>query len=97
MPECAVCEDEVPRSEPLLPFRSHDRTMSLAHRGCDEGDKLPFLLRESGVKRATYVCEDCDDEVRVRHVEVTGADRSRDTRKQFRCPGCGAWATYDEG
>lgn len=95
MPECAVCEDEVPRSEPLFPFRSAERTMALAHRGCDEGERLPFLLRERGEKRATHVCESCTDDVRVRHVEVTGAHRERDTRKQFRCPGCGAWARYE--
>jgi DNA-directed RNA polymerase subunit RPC12/RpoP len=97
MPDCAVCGEDVPRREPLLPFRSHGRTMALAHRGCEEGDRLPFLLREGDVKRATYVCEDCEDDVAVRHVEVTGADRSQDTRKQFHCPGCGTWAPHDDG
>lgn len=97
MAECAVCEDEVPRSESLLPFRSYERTVELAHRGCADGEKLPFLLREGGVTRATHVCEACTDEVPVRHVQVTGAHRERDTRRQFRCPECGAWTRYDEG
>jgi DNA-directed RNA polymerase subunit RPC12/RpoP len=97
MPACAVCGEAGQRSEPLLPFRSHDRTMALTHRGCEAGERLPFLLREGGVTRATYVCEDCTDDVRIRHVEVTGAQRERDTRKQFRCPACGTWARYDEG
>jgi hypothetical protein len=97
MPECAVCGEDVPRRESVVPFRSHDRTMALVHRGCEEGDKLPFLLREGGVKRATHVCEDCTDDVSVRHVEVTGAHRERDTRKQFRCPRCAAWAPLDDG
>lgn len=97
MPECAVCEDDVPRSDSVLPFRSHDRTMALAHRGCEAGEKLPFLLREGDVKRATHVCEGCVDDVAVRHVQVTGADRRQNTRRQFRCPGCGGWAPHDEG
>lgn len=94
MPECAVCEDDVPRGESPLPFRSHDRTVALAHRGCEDGDRLSLLARTADAKRATHVCEACAEDVPVRHVEVTGAHRERDTRKQFRCPRCGAWTGH---
>ena len=97
MPECALCEDDVPRSESRLPFRSHDNTVSLAHTGCEEGEKLPFLLRENGTKRAAHVCEACEDDVDVRRVQVTGAHSETEFRKQFRCPACEGWARLDDG
>lgn len=39
-PECDISEDEVPRSEPLLPFRSDDRTMALSHRGWEADEEI---------------------------------------------------------
>ena len=96
MPECVLCEADVPRSESRLPFRSHASTVALAHAGCEEGETLPFLLREGGVKRAAHVCEACEDEVAARRVQVTGAHDETEFRKQFRCPACGTWAPYDD-
>jgi hypothetical protein len=97
MPECVVCEEDVPRSESPFPSVSRDNTVALSHAGCEAGEKLPLLLREGDVTRATHVCEACVDEVETRRVRVTGAHREQEFRKQFRCPGCGDWARYDEG
>lgn len=96
MPECAHCEDDVPRSESPLPFVTRDNTVSLVHVGCEAGEKLPFLLREGDRTRATHVCEACEEAVETRRVQVTGAHRESEFRKQFRCPGCGDWTRYDD-